>query len=79
MGDQSRDPKVYPKEGDWLTNGKMDVAIDGLAPGDTEVLVRRFVTGQFYVHSTARVPIEVYREHAKPAQVLAMGVPSGGE
>lgn len=70
-----RDPKVYPKEGDWLTNGKIDVAVDGLRAGDTEVLIRRFVAGQDELHSMARVPIEVYREHAQRAEVIAMGIP----
>lgn len=71
-----RDPKVYPREGDWLTNGKIDVVVDGLRAGDTEVLIRRFVAGQDELHSLARVPIGIYREHAKVATVIAVGIPT---
>lgn len=71
----SRDPRVNPAPGDWLTDGRYDVVVDGFATNG-DVLVRRFRVGEDEMSSAARLPLDVYRRDAVNAEVLAVGLPS---
>ena len=71
----ARDPRVNPAPGDWLTDGRSDVVVDGFA-ADGDVLVRRFRAGEDEMSSAARLPLDVYRRFAVAAEVLAVGLPS---
>ena len=71
----ARDPRVNPAPGDWLTDGRSDVVVDGFA-ADGDVLVRRFRVGEDEMSSAARLPLYLYRHFAIGAEVLAMGLPS---
>ena len=68
----ARDPRTDPAPGDWLSNGRTDVVVDGFdSSGD--VLLRRFPTGEATMRSAARIPLDVYRRDAAEAAVLAVG------
>lgn len=71
----ARDPRTDPAPGDWLTDGRSDVVVDGFA-SDGNVLVRRFRAGEDEMSSAARLSLDVYRRFAVHAEVLAMGLPS---
>lgn len=70
-----RDPRIDPVPGDWLSNGRSDVVVDGFA-SNGDVLVRRFRAGEDEMSSAARLPLDLYRHFAIGAEVLAMGPPS---
>lgn len=71
----ARDPRIDPLPGDWLTDGRYDVVVDGFATNG-DVFVRRFRSGEDEMHSAATVPLSAYRRDAASAEVLAMGLPS---
>ena len=73
-----RDPRTDPAPGDWLTDGRSDVAVDGFGTNG-DVLVRRFRAGEDEMSSAARLPLDVYRRFAVAAEVLAVGLPVRGE
>ena len=69
----ARDPRANPAPGDWLTDGRSDVVVDGFA-SNGDVLVRRFRAGEDEMSSAARLPLDVYRRFAVDAEVLAVGL-----
>ncbi|MEK9646456.1 MAG: hypothetical protein VW547_13010 [Alphaproteobacteria bacterium] len=75
-----RDPRVDPRPGDWLSNGRFDVVIDGSysehRTGAPEgVLIRTFRVNEDRALSLTRVPLDVFRRDALKATVIAMGLP----
>ena len=71
----ARDPRIDPAPGDWLTDDRYDVVVDGFGTNG-DALVRRFRSGEDEMSSAARLPLDLYRHSAIGAEVLAMGLPS---
>jgi hypothetical protein len=51
-----RDPRLDPRRGDWLTDGKTDLRVDSVERGS--VYFARFTVGEEFARSLAQVPTE---------------------
>ena len=77
MVDQ-RDPRLDPRPGDWLSNGRVTVRIDLVPPAFDGVAFCRWIEGRDEEGHAGCVSLVRFRLVAPGAEVIAMGIPGRG-
>lgn len=78
MTQVERDPRVDPRPGDVLTNGRTVVRIDLVPPTFDGVGFVRWIEGDDEDGHAGRLSLPRFRVAAAGAEVIALGIPGRG-